>query len=316
MIKYIYTILKSQNLNVTFLKWLLIIAIIYVIIVLFRHFGEKRGSQEGFTQKETFVLKQQNNIYDEFYSQIYDEIHKPTQRTDFELKSIIDMTEPTTQNSVFLDIGSGTGNIVNELNEAGYNAYGIDKSQSMIDTAEEKYPDCQYKCGDTLEPITYENSTFTHIICTYFTIYEIEDKRTFFRNCYNWLIPNGYLILHLVEPKKFDTIMPIGKSKLLVNPNRYTSSRITDTIVDFGGFEYKSLYNFNNINENKVTIKEKFKDKNTQNIRENEMILFMDNINDILNIAMEEGFSLKSKTDMKECIDDNNQFIYVLERIH
>lgn len=312
MFQYIATILNSKNINLIILKWLLLLVIIYISIILFNKFG-KGYQQEGFTQIEPFVLKQNETIYDDFYSQIYDEIHKPILRTDFELNSIIKMTEPT-RNSVFLDIGSGTGDLVNELREAGYQAYGIDKSQAMIDISEAKHPKNEYKCGDAMEPMTFDKNTFSHILCTYFTIYNIQDKRTFFNNCYHWLIPNGYLIIHLVEKAKFDTIMPIGKSNLIFNPNAIHGSRINNTIVDFGGFEYKSSYNFKE-NENKVVLTEKFQDKTTKNVRQNEQILYMDDLDNIVNLILSIGFSMKSKINMKDCIDDENQYIYVFERL-
>jgi len=294
------------------LKWLLLLVFLYLFFIAFKKFG-KSTQHEGFTQIETFVLKQNETVYDDFYSQIYDEIHKPILRKDFELNSIIKMTEPT-RNSVFLDIGSGTGDLVNELREAGYQAFGIDKSQAMIDISEMKHPRNEYKCGDAMEPMSFEKNTFSHILCTYFTIYNIQDKRTFFRNCYHWLIPNGYLIIHLVEKNKFDTIMPIGKSNLIFNPNAINGSRINNTIVDFGGFEYKSSYDFEE-NDNKVLLTEKFQDKTTKKVRQNEQTLYMDNLDNIVNVILSAGFLMKSKINMKECIDDENQFIYVFERL-
>ena len=312
MFQYILSILNSKNINLIILKWLLILVFMYIIFILLKNFG-KSSQQEGFTQQEPFVLKQNDDIYDDFYTQIYDEIHKPILRTDFELNNIVKMTEPT-RNSVFLDIGSGTGDLVNELREAGYQAYGIDKSQAMIELSEAKHPKNEYKCGDAMEPMSFEKNTFSHILCTYFTIYQIEDKRTFFRNCYHWLIPNGYFIIHLVEKTKFDTIMPIGKSNLIFNPNTINGSRIMNTIVDFGGFDYKSSFDIKE-NDNKVLLTEKFQDKTTKNVRQNEQILYMDNLDNIVNLIMSSGFSMKSKINMKKCIDDENQFIYIFERL-
>jgi len=311
MFQYIFTILKTNNINQFFLRLLVVLCIIYFGLNIYKYFGDKTHEMEGFTQLEQFVLKRNENIYDGFYSQIYDEIHKPNHRTDFELNQIIQLTQPT-YNSVFLDIGSGTGDLVNELQQAGYQAYGIDKSQAMVDISEKKYPSNQYKCGDALEPMAFEKGTFSHILCTYFTIYQMEDKRTFFKNCYHWLMPNGYLILHLVERNKFDAISPVGKSKLIMNPKHIPGSpRITNTIVDFGGFEYKSSFDFSE--ENKVSIVEKFQDKATKHIRQNEQTLQMETIEDILKMA--NGFTFKAKIDMKNCIDDENQFIYILEKI-
>jgi SAM-dependent methyltransferase len=314
MFETIYTILKSKNSGTFTLKVLILLFILYILYLILVKFKRPDREPEGFTQTEPFVLKRNDKIYDDFYSHVYDDIHIPKHRVGFELMHIINMTEPSSQNSVFLDIGSGTGNVVNELKEAGYNAYGIDKSEDMVTKSEEKYPKCNFKCADVKEPMTFEKSTFSHIICTYFTIYHFEDKRTFFENSYFWLRPNGYLILHLVDKQKYDTLAPVAKISLEKNPHKFASSRITDSIVEFPDFEYKCIYKFEN-NSNRVNKTEVFKDNKTSNIRQNEETLHMENPEEILSIASNVGFIIKGKFDMKECNDDENQFIYILEKI-
>lgn len=312
MISYIVNLLKSKGRNIFILQTLLLLGFIYILILIIKK--RKPVLHETFKQNERFVLKLDSNIYDNFYCKIHDDIHQPSQHIDFELIQIAKITQPSKQ-SVFLDIGSGTGDLVNELTDAGYYAYGIDKSKAMVDVATKKYPEVEYKCGDALKSMNYETNTFTHIICNYFTIYEIEDKRTLFRNCYFWLKSNGYLILHLVEPKKFDPITPIAKPRLDENPQELVDERITSTIIDFKEMEYKSEYKFDNVEKGVVVVKETFKDKGSEKIRQNEQTLFMDSINKILNITEQNGFIVHSKINMKSCIDDENQYIYILEKI-
>lgn len=312
MIKYIFAVLNSKNPNVLAMQYLLYMTIIYLIYIVWKKYNRQSLSYEGFEQSKPFVLKKDDDIYDDFYSHIYDDIHKPNVRTGYELINVINATEPTTRNSVFLDIGSGTGLMVNELQQAGYRAFGIDKSQSMIDAAEAKYPDCQYKHGDVMEPMSFEKGTFTHIICTYFTIYQIQDKPTFFRNCYHWLKANGYLIIHLVNPKTFDTIVPVAKTNLAINPHKYESSRITDSIVEFKDFQYKQKYDFGK--KNVVSVSETFKDNASSHIRQNEQTMYMEDAETILNMAKQIGYISHAMFDLKKCIDDENQMIYILER--
>ena len=310
MFHYIYTILNSNHPNVFIFKMLILLTIIYLLYSMLKYVKPNENF-EGFTQNERFLMKRGDNVYDEFYSQIHDDIHEPNHRVDFELNQMIQNTEPT-KNSVFLDIGSGTGDLVHELRDAGYTAYGLDNSQSMIDVAEKKYPKCQFKCGDTMDSILFEKGTFTHIICTYFTIYHFQDKRTFFYNCYHWLMPNGYLILHLVNREKFHAISPVGKINLSLDSNE--ESRITDTVVEFPDFQYKNSYQFKE-KLSIVNMTETFKDNKTSNIRQNEHVWYMENIDEIVNIAKNVGFVIKGYTNMKKCNDDENQFLYVLEKI-
>ena len=314
MIKYIYSVLNSNNPNVFLLKLLLIITFCY-FVHLFWMKSNKKTKYEGFTQELPYVLKTNENIYDSFYAEIYDDIHKPEHRVGYELLNIIDVTQPTTRNSCFLDVGSGTGKVVDELREAGYRAYGIDKAKAMVDVAEEKYPESEYQCGDILEPMAFEKGTFSHILCNYFTIYEMSDKRTFFRNCQHWLQPNGYLIVHLVNPDKFDPISPAAKTKLSTNPNKYSDKRITNSIVNFKDFQYKLNYDFGKVKSNVVEVKEFFIDENTSNIRENDNTLFIQSIDEIVTVANTNGFLTHAKFDMKDCNDDENQYIYIFEKI-
>ena len=71
------------------------------------------------------------NIYDNEYTDMYDNLHDVKKRCSNELVQITKITQPN-NNSVILDVGSGTGYKVNELNEAGYKTYGIETSDSMI----------------------------------------------------------------------------------------------------------------------------------------------------------------------------------------
>ena len=313
MIKYIYNLFQLSGQKSHLFQFLIILCVLLIILLINNRFKKHRG-EEAFTQNEKYVLKTNNDIYDDFYCQIHDTIHLPEQRMDFELIQLLEMTQPSTNHSVILDIGSGTGHLVNELVKAGYNTYGVDKSKAMIEYADKKYPKCYYSHGDVMEPMLFEKSTFTHILCTYFTIYELENKRTFFRNCYYWLMSNGYLIIHLVEPTKFDTIVPIAKAKLDVNPQQINKNRITDSIVNFNEFEYRSSYKMGKSN-NEVVFKETFKDKNTGKIRHNDMIMTMDNLNGILQLAADCGFVVHSYVNMKNCIDDEHQYIYVFEKM-
>jgi hypothetical protein len=180
----------------------------------------------------------------------------------------------------------------------------------MVGFSQAKFPDIAVKCGDVKDPITFDRGTFTHILCTGMTIYEFENKWVFFQNSYFWLQANGYLIIHLVDREKFNTIIPAGKPAVLDNPNKYTKSRITDTIVDFIDFKYKSSYDFSKTDS--VIHKESFTDMKTQNVRENQKTLHMESIQDILLLATKYKFLVKGKIEMR---DTDGEYLYIFERM-
>jgi SAM-dependent methyltransferase len=291
--------------------WVKILTILGIILILFYFYKKQNLAPfyEGFSQDTRFVSKFQDDKYDDFYAKIYDSLMVPKKRADYDVLKIIEMTEPD-KKSVFLDIGSGTGDLVYSLNSRGFKVFGIDKSKSMVDQSEKKYPDLQVKCGDIKEPMIYESNTFSHILCMGLTIYEFENKLEFFNNSYFWLKSGGYLILHIVDRNKFDTIIPGGKPAFLLNPQNYTEKRIKDTIIDFIDFEYKANYDIDN---SLVTLKETFTDGLTKNIRQNDFKLYMDDSKDTLLMASKAGFLVKGYATYKE-LGDENQYIYILER--
>jgi len=294
-------------------KWftmLLILALLLLVTMAIKKLVN-RLPHEGFTQDTPFVSKHNNDIYDSYYAMIYDDIYKPKPRVKYEYQQIIDMTHPTVDNSVFLDIGSGTGTLVNELTTRGYEAHGIDKSKAMVDVSQMKYPEVNTKCGDAMDSMVFDRAAFTHITCMNFTIYEIPDKALFFRNCYHWLVPNGYLILHLADRSKYNPVVPGAVPVGIDNPQKYTDKRITDSAIDFREFTYKNSTKFDGSGTD-VVIKETFRDSRNGNVRENEQILRMDSVKDILYIAQQCGFILNSQSTYKT---DDYQYIFILEKM-
>jgi SAM-dependent methyltransferase len=293
-------------------RLLILIIIIFLSLMVYKHFYGKPVFNEGFTQNGRFVLKHNTDIYDDFYVNIYESINPPAERTSYEIKSICDITQAS-EKSVFLDIGSGTGYLVNELTDLGFQSYGLDKSKAMIAYSEKKYSNAAVKCGDVLDSMSYDKSTFSHVLCLYFTIYEIADKSLFFKNCYFWLQSGGYLILHLVDEKKYN---PIKQTKDM-RPYERSNNNIKNEVsaaYDYNDFKYKTVYNSTVQTETNKTITETFIDSQTENIRQNEMNYFMEPVKDIINMSRKYGFIPHGCIDLSIENGDKNQYIYFLER--
>ena len=293
-------------------RTLFILAIIMVCIIWFKK-QDLSPYYEGFTQDTPYIFKQGNEIYDDFYAEIYNQLMLPDKRSNFEIENIIEMTKPN-EKSCFLDIGSGTGEISGKLTKKGYQVYALDSSQAMVKYVEKNHPNVQIKCGDAKQAISYEKGSFSHILTTGFSIYLFENKDEYFRNCFFWLKPGGYLIIHLVDRDKFDPIIPGGKPPLLKNPQKYSSSRITDTVIDFIDFKYKGNYNFSKSDQNEVSLKETFTDELTKNVRQQETKFYMENMNFILQRASQSGFIPHAQINMEQCCEDEHQYLIILER--
>lgn len=312
MLKNIENFFFSKNPNMYWLQTLVLLGIIMVFILWYKR-QNLAPFYEGFSQDAPFVSKYGQDIYDDFYVQIYDRLFLSDKTGAQIADKVIEMTQPTPKKSVFLDIGSGTGHTVAHLKNRGYRAYGIDISEDMVKYSNNQFPDIHIKCGDVMEPMIFEPNTMTHILCTGLTIYQF-NKSQFFNNCYRWLMPGGYLAIQLVDPDRFDTIIPGGKPPLITSPQQYVSKRITDTIIDFIDFEYKASYFFDK-NGGSTLLKETFTDGLTKNVRQNEFTLFMESIATIVAIANSQGFTLQGLVNLQDgVIRDKHQYLYILKR--
>jgi SAM-dependent methyltransferase len=188
---------------------------------------------------------------------------------------------------------------------------GIDLSPAMVKQAQENYPMIKDRFieGDVLSSNLFPMRTFTHICCFYFTIYYLENKDTFFQNCFDWLQPGGLLFVHLVDPEKFDPILPPGNPLFIVSPQRYAKERITRTKIHFKEFEYQSNFQYDASFHHPSSFVETFSFPN-QPKRIQEHIFYMQTMESILAIAQEVGFIVKGKIDLMKVAYDN-QYMYL-----
>jgi SAM-dependent methyltransferase len=247
-----------------------------------------------------------------FYSDIYDHLVYNNLKDDYEIGEIINKTGPTVKSKI-LDVGCGTGHQVANLASKGFHVVGIDLSESMIKKCKEKYPKYNYQRSDVLDTFSFQPSTFTHIMCMYFTIYYIKNKTQFFDNCMKWLVPGGYLIIHLVDPEKFDPILPPGNPLMYVSPQKYAKKRITQTTIKFNDFTYKSKFDLKE-NEEAVFSEKIIFDKNGY-VRKNEHKMYMPNLKDMADFAQNSGFVLQSIIDLVNC-QYEYQYLYIFTKVN
>ena len=317
MFQYLYTVLSSSNPNLFFLKLTIIVGILLLGVIVYNITTPPyERKSEAFTQVEPFVLKKNEEMYDDFYAEIYDVLHNTKKRGQKELIEVIRLSDPSVKHSSFLDIGSGTGHLVGELDEAGYTVYGIDKSKSMIEYATKKYPDAEFIQGDAFDTMHFEKYTFTHIVCNYFTIYQFQDKDKIFKNCRHWLKPNGYLVLHLVDTEKFTRILPKTNSIIQPIEKERGGNRVINTIETFEDYQCKVRCEIptKSKQSNIALYNETLIDSETNHVRQNEQQMYMDSIENILETARKNGFIFHGKVNMEKCNGDKNQFLYILER--
>jgi len=287
--------------------------ILFVLLISLLLAVLNRNNKEGFIdEKADFVRHTDNDIYDDFYANVYDKILHNDTKNNFEIENIFTNPSP---NNLVLDIGCGTGHHVKLLSDLKIKALGVDNSSSMIKKCKSNFPDLNFKVSNILNTMEFPENTFSHILCLYFTIYYFKDKRQFLENCYQWLQPNGVLVIHLVNVNKFDPIVPSATDF------DKESKRPTKSLIDFDKFNYKANFihdknmNFNTINlqQPNVIFKEQFKFNDKKKTRINEHKLYMSSQQSILATAREIGFILQSQIEMKDIEYDYN-YLYTLQK--
>lgn len=269
---------------------------------------EKKNEGSSGDNSSKYVNKLGTEIYDNFYVELYDDLVYSYAKNNYEIGQINDLTGG--KNNIILDVGSGTGHHVNAFSKKGIRAIGVDISQDMVNKAKENYPNLDFRVGNVLDSILFQPNYFTHITCLYFTVYYIQDKRLLFSNCINWLLPGGYLIVHLVDKYKFDPIIPAGNPFSIVSPQSYADKRITTTTVKFNDYEYKSNFD---LNEDLAIFKETFKYKKNDKVRVNEHYLYMPTIKTTLAMAKDAGFIVSGHVDMTK-VGYEYQYLYILQK--
>lgn len=304
--KMIKSLGLAYNKSSLWCKLLILMSLLLLVILVFK--GFKSSKIEGFEQQDQFLIKTGSGIYDDFYADIYDYLVFNNLKDDYEVGYIMNSASPSSQSKV-LDIGCGTGHHVALLGSKGLDVLGIDISPSMIKKAKENFPDYKFNVGDALDGNTFEPDSFTHILCMYFTIYYFKDKTQFFNNCFKWLMPGGYLIVHLVDRDRFDPILPPGNPLLYVSPQRYAKERITSTKVRFTDFSYSADFKLDDKND-KAYFVEKFKNDSDGKVRKNEHEMWMPDIQQIVDEAQSCGFIVESKADLLQC-QYEYQYLYM-----
>ena len=285
-------------------KILVFIAFLLISIMFFKSIIPVK---EGMTGSDRFLFKQGDAVYDDFYAGIYDYLVFSSVKNDYEVGVIINNTSPSDV-SIIADIGCGTGHHVANLSSKNLKVIGVDISPSMIKKAKENNPNLDFRVGNALDNNLFKMNSLTHILCLYFTIYYFKDKRHFFDNAMDWLMPGGYLIVHLVDRETFDPILPPGNPLYIVSPQKYAKERITKTKVTFTDFVYTANFNLDKSNDiAKFEEKFKYDDGHT---RKQEQILYMEDNSTIVNIAQDCGFILQGKIDMIKCAYEN-QYLYI-----
>lgn len=291
----------------------LLLLVVWLFLYVYR--DPTSAHREGFQQSQRFLVQRDADMYDGFSAHIYNRIYQPDKHNSAIFDAVESLTQMDHNKSILLDAGSGTGELLYYMASKGYvNAYGIDQSTDMCTYARDTYDQIVVKEGDLRLPMTYDKHSFTHIMMTGNTVYHFDDKVQLFRNIHYWLMPQGYFVLELYQRDRFDPLPATGKPLLVDSLQSLVKERVTDCDIDFGDFHYTSAYDFSHASStNEVMFRETFVDSNTRNVRQNELVMYMEDVNEVVHLAQRAGFLVHGKMNV---VDDPFKFVFVLQRMN
>ena len=271
----------------------LILVLLFAIAIL--KYYRSNNYVENFSNNKKIIEIESDDIYDKFYSNIYDQLFGDGAKNKFEIKEITKHALNLWKDDIkILDVGCGTGWHTHTLSKK-YNELGIDRSIDMLKKARKLNPKHLLKLGNVKNNSIFRAKEFSHILCLYFTIYYIDNLNLLFKNFNKWLKKNGVAVIHVVNRNKFDPLLSASSPFPVFSLQKYSKKRLTKSKVHFNNFVYEAQFK---LDDNKGNFIEQFNYKKRPYVRKQTHELNIPTIDEIVRIAANNGFKLYHKVGM------------------
>ena len=272
--------------------------IVILLIIIFYLLLSRKGEVESFVNTDIISSE---DIYDEFYSKIYDKLFSAPYKIEFEINDLDEsiLSKMDKEKVKILDIGCGTGQHIKLLSDRDYNIIGFDNSNEMLKIAKKNNPNIRFILGDALDTKQFSSKKFNIISCYYFTVYYFKDLRKFLENISFWLKEDGIFVVHIVNRDKFDPILEPASPFPAFSLQKYTKGRVMKSDVVFNNFDYHSEFKI--INNTKANFIEKINFKKKNKVRKQIHQFYMFNIKDFIKICKDYSLNLIGRTDLVHC---------------
>lgn len=301
-------------------KYIIVILILLIVLSgmgFYYKAKEEFDIVENFDSFSNYVLKEKpEEIYNSFYSNIYDNLFQSDTKNQFEIYNINNYTVTNQTNFKkselkFLDLGCGTGGHLNVMDKYKFDNVGVDKSMKMLEKARTNNPTATLVKGDFHNKSTFNNREFTHVCCFFYTVYYSDQPDKLFKNVNYWLKPKGYFCLHLVDKSKFDPVLERASRLIpLFNPQKHSHDRVTKTKLKFNKFNYIADWDFQ---KDYAIFEENFLFNDNSKHIQHKHKLYLEKIKYYKNLAKKNGFDLIKIIDLLPVNHDNN-YIYIFQK--
>jgi len=291
-----------------------------------RYSPRSSGLKEGFTsesEKSRTQWFENDELYDEFYSSVYDNLTQLAGRYPQEISLIMHqwkkVTEPDTMD--ILDCGSGTGIASIFFAKQGVKSVtGLDKSEAMLRRARnvtlpaanlppEQRDSVTFLQGDMNQPMTFAAGQFSHAALLFFTIYYSNDPTGIFRNLYEWVRPGGQLAIEVVNKYKFDPLLESASPFVGISLQKYAKKRATKSKVEFDKFSYEAEFD---LQDPQAEFRETFRFAD-DSVRRQRHTMYMRDVQEFVHIAQVAGWNYNGYIDL---ITAGFEYAYVMMFTH
>lgn len=128
-----------------------------------------------------------HHVKDNWNANLYDGNHSFVSKLGGHL---LELLSPVEEEQI-LDVGCGTGDLANKIYQHGARVTGVDKSENMIQQANNKYPDITFMAKDVLE-LEYKNAF--DAVFSNATLHWIKQPEEALQYIYNSLKPGGRFV--------------------------------------------------------------------------------------------------------------------------
>jgi len=286
------------------LYWILALTVLLLLLMTRMSKLDREYFDTDEKGEKTLTFEDPSDIYDDFYATIYDKLFSTPERISFE-KNLIEAYAlaawPVSETKV-LDVCCGTSPHSEWLCQTEVDIVGVDTSEAMLKKARQKCSRARFYRGDVTRNETFPPKTFSHALLMYFSIYQFRNPKLVFDNLYTWMKPGAVLVVHLVNPNKFDPILDAASPFMAFSLQKYSKERIMDSEITFDKFNYKSRFVKDPEKEDAtfeeiVTYEDPSKNEGNK-YRENKHRMYMPSLDVMVNIIESSGFSKHEMIDM------------------
>ncbi|WP_080875903.1 class I SAM-dependent methyltransferase [Oceanobacillus timonensis] len=141
----------------------------------------------------------EHHAKDNWNANLYDGNHSFVSKFGSDLLELLSPLE----GEQILDVGCGTGDLANKIDQQGANVIGVDKSENMVHQANQKYPELTFMKKDVLE-LEYNNDF--DAVFSNATLHWVKHPKEALQHIYSSLKPGGRFIAEFGGKSNVQTI--------------------------------------------------------------------------------------------------------------